>query len=195
MRWMLGIVLLVVLLVPEGAMSARWEKDTVPVWSFVPDDWQALVENTVRDFNAHLPPSAPRLVYTPMGEKPCEQLPFYGRKGGISVCLGPMPPARPAWSPKRISGDRFVSGLIGINTQTDLPPDPSMLPAVMLCHEMMHVVTDAPDGFDDQGRYNYPHPDTSCVQGYLDHLGSWDIAYAESVYPFPNGHRHKRRHR
>jgi hypothetical protein len=30
-------VLLMILLLPEGAMAARWEKAEVPVWDFTPD--------------------------------------------------------------------------------------------------------------------------------------------------------------
>lgn len=39
------------------------------------------------------------------------------------------------------------------------------------CHEMMHIVTNIPDRVSGSPR------DDSCVWGYLDHLGAFDLAY------------------
>lgn len=181
---MKALIVLVVLiaLVPEGAMAARWKTNKpIPVWDFTAPERQSLVRATVDDFNRNLPVGAPHLSYIAMGTLSCSDLPEHGKPGGITVCIKPAPDGQ---SDTDIT---YVGGRI-YRAMVALDPDPGVM-AKAVCHEFMHAVTDAPDDFTN------PHPDTSCVQGNLDHLGPWDVAYAESVYPFANGHKHKLRHR
>jgi hypothetical protein len=185
--WRILLVVWLIVILPEAAMAARWERAEVPVWDFTRDDWRPYVQATVEDFNANMPPGVPRLIYTPMGELRCEDLPNNGKRGGISVCLTDAPLASSAyWAEARrtLRGQRFTSALIAIDRNTSVTS-----PGTLLCHEMTHEVFDAPD---DDSR---PHPNDSCVQGYLDHLGSWDIAYAASVYSQDGHHGHPKHHR
>jgi hypothetical protein len=177
------IVIAVLLFVPGGAMAARWEKATVPVWDFTPDDWRPYVQATVDDFNANLPPSVPHLVYTPMGELPCESLPGKGKPGGITVCTSPAErsnTARTTVVHRRITRSRIA-----------LTPPIAWGRALaselrrVSCHEFGHGVLYMPDD------HTYPHAEESCVQGTLDHLGPWDIAYAADAYRHHSGPRHR----
>jgi hypothetical protein len=169
------LVLLLVVLVPEGAMAARWEKAVVPVWDFMPQQAQPYIQAAVDDFNATLPPGVPRLDYIPMGELPCANLPGYGKLGGISVCYAPD-----SWhSVSDIALDGHAISRVRVQLVT----------VNAACHELMHALTNIADD------YANPHLGESCVQGALEHLGSWDIAYAAQVYGERNGHKNTRRRR
>jgi hypothetical protein len=184
MRPIIMVLLIALALTPEATMAARWEKATVSVWDFTPEEWRPYVQATVDDFNANLPPGAPELAYVPMGELPCDALPKYGKMGGVSVCAGRGDLGRSTTN--TIAVDRT---LLRAKIMLD-PADVSRL-AMNSCHEMTHAVLDTPDN------YSLPHLDDSCVQGLLDHLGPWDIAYAAQVYATQpdHGHRSGKRHR
>lgn len=181
----LMMIVLLVSFVPEVAMAARWTKAEVPVWDFTAEEWRPAVQATVDDFNTQLPSEVPRLRYVPMGEIPCEMLPPNGRRGGISVCtsLSPPGPRYSGWNTKQISHGLITRAMVLI--RADAIP---VAPTIVLCHEIAHVMWDVPDD------YSHPHADTSCVQGFLPHLGPWDIAYATAVYN-DDGHHDRDRHR
>lgn len=165
-------------------MAARWETHgkAIPVWDFTSDFWRESVQATVDDFNASLPPEVPRLTYVPMGEMACDALPENGRVGGISVCSAPVWPHYGEVK-RSFRHDRVVSAKV-----IQLEGGDVVKPKAIMCHEFTHAVFDAPDSPDPTTR---PHENESCVQGRLDHLGAWDIAYAAQVY----GARGKSKHR
>jgi hypothetical protein len=174
----------------EVAMAARWEKAEVPAYDFTPETWRPYVQANVADFNANMPPEVPRLIYTPMGERSCEDLPPNGPKGGLSYCVQRGSLSVPGYvAEMRASrrGERFVSALVAVAADHAFVD-----PQAVLCHETTHGVTDVPDD------YALPHADESCVQGRLSHLGAWDIAYAAAVYSDDGSRRsghHRSRHR
>jgi hypothetical protein len=170
-RWLWVLVLAA--FVPGDAIAARWEIPQVIVRDHLSDDMRADVMSVVDDFNANLPTGAPELVYEAMPEQPCEAL--EQEAGVIQVCRSTLvPDVNAAWQPRTINEDAFVSGQIAIRWNYWMP---SYRPTV--CHEMMHAITDVPDDPSE------PHRDESCVQGTLNHLGPWDIAYATDVYAAP----------
>jgi hypothetical protein len=64
-----------------------------------------------------MPPEVPRLIYMPMGERSCEDLPPNGPKGGLSYCLQRGSLSVPGYvAEMRASrrGERFVSALVAV---------------------------------------------------------------------------------
>lgn len=173
------LVVMLVVLVPEGAMAARWEKHTIPVWDMTSDAWRPAIRTAIDDYNTNLPDGAPLLVDVPMGQTPCEDLPQYGRKGGITMCLA---------GPDDVNRSRQE---LWFGQQSKVIIQPADLPrsGYVLCHELAHAVIGIPDD------YTNPHLTESCVQGGLSHLGPWDIAYAAQVYGEHVRHHHRSRSR
>lgn len=164
------------------AAGAVWNTRRVPVWDFAPDDWKPNVARAVADFNAAMPPGVPRLVYRAMGEQACDSLPEYGRKGGISVCVG----ADANWAHTYAVGREMRRAKILLH-----PDGREAVRAKALCHELMHAVTYAPEGYtlDENGRpVGLRHERTSCVQGLLTTPGPWDRAFARKMYRGRNLH-------
>lgn len=186
------VVLLVVALIPEGVMAARWNRAELSVWDFLPQTYRPSLQRVVDDFNANRPAYAPVLTYIAMPERMCEDLNPKKVRDGIAVCVSNrVPDPTPAQQPRVINRHGiFVSGTIALRNYAPLKTDN------IFCHEMMHAIADAPD-LDGPMR-DSPHLDDSCVLGVLDHLGAWDIAYLEQIYAIPpvphRDKRHKTRH-
>jgi hypothetical protein len=187
MKTLIAALTSLIAFAPTGAAAestpAIWSPGSVVVQDFLPADAGRDLAAVVYDFNAHRPPSAPELIYTAADRRTCEDL--TQQPGVIQVCLSSLVPTNAtAWSPRTIDQGFFVSGQVAIRDSAQIDDW-----RVILCHEMMHAVGDAPDDF------SRPHPDDSCVQGFLNHLGSWDIAWLQQVYqPSPIDH-HRKHHR
>ncbi len=163
------VLLALVMFLPGGTAAkggAAWRAKSVVVYDHTSPEWQPYVAETVAAFNAMLPSRAPRLVYTPMRERPCTAMSY--ERGEIAVCFKGNDNATAFVVRHRVIHGALVR-LIG-----DDPPDER---GNVICHEFMHALTGVPDDYD------FPHEETSCVQGGgLNAPGAWDVFYARKMY-------------
>ena len=181
MRVLLALALVAIM---AGEVEARlrggvWKQDRIPVWDSTAAEWQPFVKRAVHQFNRAMPKNVPRLIYHARIEQPCDDLPVYGDPGGIRLCLDPD-----LIGAESRGNTRYIqSGRVLYRAMIRLWPDASeTLRDTLICHELMHAVTTAPDS-----RGGWDRLDTSCVRGALDAPGSWDVGFARRLY---RQHRH-----
>lgn len=193
MRIMLFLAL--ALLLPEGAMAARWETKVVTVEDRTAPLWNGDVANTVVEINAMLPKHGPRLMYQHMPEIACQDA--KARRNTIIVCSGDDIGGNAAGSTDFTLWKTGGIWGVAIRLSNTYRGDAAEAERIV-CHEFMHASTGIGDNsvFDPvTGVRTYPYPDSSCVWGELPDPGSFDIAYAEQVYGKRDGHRSGRHHR
>ena len=188
------IALTLLLIAPEALAGGgdrrdqrRKERPTrVIVADYTSPTWDGFVVQAVADFNAILPKSGPRLKYVRMDQVPCENLQVgtpRGKERKIMVCSGsdPRSPGGQShgwWEAIRPTRIDLHEGIMS-------RPEAAGERAIVLCHEMMHALTDIPDNYGAA-------PDTSCVWGSLSSPGPFDVAYIQDLYP---REKKKKRHR
>jgi hypothetical protein len=176
------------LTVSYGALAyARWTRPVVTVRDRSSAVWNGIIERAVADWNAVLPRRAPRFVDTRDDPAPCEAL--VPVDGEIIMCsdAAELRYQGRTESKHRVKRGRYIIPWAIVHLDdVDAARFPERQQA-LACHELGHAMTAIPD------HPERPHPDTSCVQGWLDRPGSWDIAYARDNYA--KHRKPNRRHR
>lgn len=167
------ILLLALLLLSTETIMAHgavWHGKRVIVNDYTSAAYKPYVREMVAAFNAMLPARAPKLVYRSRHERSCHD--FSARiKGAIAICTG----AHDDFTGYGVERGAFTWAVINL-----IGNDAPEFRHSIICHEMMHAITDAPEA--EGYPYEYPNLDTSCVTGATDFPGAWDIAYARKVY-------------
>jgi hypothetical protein len=175
------VLLALVLLLPSIAeakprpRTVAVAREVVQVIDRTSTAWNGIVQETVDDFNAIMPPKGPILRYVRGG---------VGCASEIPVCSGALPDnvLGLAWY---YPGDRYAS----IQVTDTWPLDQEGKEAVA-CHEFMHALTHIGD--------NYGGNSQSCVWGRLPDPGIFDIDYLYRYFgntppPHPKAHaKHKK---
>lgn len=157
--------------------------ETITLYDYSDDRYTERFETEVNEFNANLPIYAPEMVYVRESPSDCN---LDLIEDSITVCMAdpdkPEAVADATWWVTPYDAEN--KAMIRLKpTFTPLPRDP------IPCHEMMHVVTYIAD--------NYGANPDSCVWGYTEHLGSFDIQHMIDVFPYvpaPPKEHHKKRH-
>jgi hypothetical protein len=169
------LVLAALLLLPAMWVDAG-KKHRIPDKRIVVEDhtsaaWDGIIAETVDDFNRVMPKKGPKLVYKRGEAIACAS--------SITVCAGDI---APYWGLAIYNTDSIGDGAIQV---TD---DPAITPALreaVACHEFMHILTGIRD--------NYGANPQSCVWGWRDAPGPFDIEYLDDFYDNPK-HKHHKKH-
>lgn len=155
----------------------------IAVYDRTSDAWNGVIEETVADFNAIMPPQGPRLVYVDQSGVLCAQ--------DVKVCSGYVDPKYGGFAITRAPGEGEI-------LLTDIIPLSRQGMEMIACHEFMHVLTQIPDDYiiDAIGNVIWQHPGTdSCVWNWSENPGSFDIATLKSVYGGSDHHKHHKHHK
>lgn len=180
----LSLTFIFTLVFPYETFSMQWTERTLPVQDFSTNASESLIAE-VADFNAHMPPNGPHLVYQRM-DGPCP--PPYERRHVITACTGDVTPQSAAALTYQ-RGDPDQPGRM-LSAQMVFDDD-LVVTTHYVCHEMMHAVTGI---WDNYGARN----EDSCVWGWwLEQLGPYDIillndAYAKDLQPPKHKKKRKR---
>ncbi len=180
------LILLLVAMMPGEVMAggAVWKSKYVRVRSYVGGAWLPIVEQSVADMNAALPPRAPRLILEAYGFIPCKQAKKRNERAKrvIVICenAGMADFGHTVADVERRVIQSPVILTVGAYPDTWDVTFNATKARKLVCHELMHAVSWAPE---DVG-------DASCLSGSGYEIvtpGPDDIAYLNGVY--------RRRHR
>jgi hypothetical protein len=166
-RTMRVLLVLLVLLILPGEVEARRGQRVLVIRDYTSASWQGVVAQTVQDFNAVMPQGGPELRYERADEGACPQF----RTREVAVCLVAADSIAPAVGRVYVA-DKGAAHIV--------VSDAYRPTSVLLCHELMHVLTGVGDNYGAL-------PDQSCVHGSLPYPGPFDVDLL--------GQRYARKHR
>lgn len=153
-------------IIPNGASTARWQADTVPVYDYTAGgNWGPIIERQVDALNEALPRGAPRFRYRDKRERSCDEV--RRDRAAISICSTRKLSKFAATSTTRRESV-IAEALIYLRE------DQISLGDNRVCHELMHAVTAVLDAYGTQPE--------SCVRGSLSTFSTWDVALLHQEY-------------
>jgi hypothetical protein len=179
LRWTILLIGLATGIMLGVAWSSQagvaWRSNTVQVRVYTSSAWVPLIQRSVRDINAVMPRKGPRLILRVHGERSCAWVRKQKfTRPTITICSRPDRDAL-GWTRYKQQRHTFRHERVRIMLRGEPNPHPAFVgdDQNTVCHELMHAVSGMPDG--------ERHAD-SCVQGWLESPGPWDVAYLQRVY-------------
>jgi hypothetical protein len=149
------LIILGMMALITSAESKERRKDPIVIVNNADPRWDAVIKETVAEFNDAMPKNGPKITYRRGPVTTCET---------TNICSGPLP--FDIWGTATLDDPRH--GRIWLQDGTENPPLLKHDMENVVCHEMMHALLGLEDNYDTR-------PRTSCIYGHLPDLGSWDI--------------------